>query len=61
MVRGTSLMGLAKRVAENNLLSKERVQETLEAAQKNKRSFFREALEAGEIDRVQFKFSTCVD
>ncbi len=53
MVRGTSLMGLAKRVAEKNLLSKERVQETLEAAQKNKRSFFREALEAGEIDRAQ--------
>ena len=53
MVRGTSLMGLAKRIAEKNLLSKERVQETLEAAQKNKRSFFREALEAGEIERAQ--------
>ena len=53
MVRGTSLMGLAKRIAEKGLLSKERVQKILEAAQNNKQSFLREALETGEIDRAQ--------
>ena len=46
-------MGLAKRIAEKGLLSKERVQKMLEAAQNNKQSFLREALETGEIDRAQ--------
>ena len=51
-VQGTTLSGLSRRVVEANLLSKERVRDTFEAAQKSHRSFLQEALDQGDVDRT---------
>ena len=51
-VQGTTLSGLSRRVVEANLLSKERVRDTFEAAQKSHRSFLKEALDQGDVDRT---------
>jgi len=51
-VQGTTLSGLSRRVVEANLLSKERVRDTFEAAQKSHRSFLKEALDQEDVDRT---------
>ncbi len=53
MVKGATLMGLSRRVVDQNLVDKDRALEILEAAHKNQRSFLREALENSEINRAQ--------
>ncbi|NBT30117.1 MAG: type IV-A pilus assembly ATPase PilB, partial [Gammaproteobacteria bacterium] len=57
MVKGATLMGLSRRVVDQNLVDKDRALEILEAAHKNQRSFLREALESSEIDRAQLLHS----
>ena len=52
-VRGSSLTGLSRRVVEQQLLTRERASELLEAAQKHHCSFLRETLDQSEIDRAR--------
>ena len=50
-VRGTTLSGLARRVVERQLVTRERSREIHDASQKHRHSFLREALTQPEIDR----------
>ena len=50
-VRGTTLSGLARRVVERQLVTRERSREIHDAAQNHQHSFLREALTQPEIDR----------
>ena len=53
LVRGTPLMGLARRLVEIDLLSKDDARDIVEKAHKQKISFFKQVVADGRVDRAQ--------